>query len=36
MEQEITDFIGDKYVKLQCWLIYIIYLSLVFGFNYSF
>lgn len=37
MEQEIIDFIGDnKYVKLQCWFIYMIHLRLVFGFNYSF
>lgn len=37
MEQEIIDFIGDnKYVKLQCRLINLICLSLVFGFNYSF
>ena len=37
MEQEIIDFIGDnKYVKLQCRLINLMCLSLVFGFNYSF
>lgn len=37
MEQEIIDFIGDnKYVKLQCWLIYMLCLGLVFGFHYSF
>lgn len=37
MEQEIIDFIGDnKYVKLHCWLMYRMCLSLVFGFNYSF
>ena len=36
MEQEIIDFIGDnKYVKLQRWVIYVVYLSLVFRFNYS-
>lgn len=37
MEQEIIDFIGDnKYVKWQCWLICLMYLNLIFGFNYSF
>lgn len=37
MEQEIIDFIGDnKYVILQCWLIYMMCLGLVFGFNDSF